>query len=76
VPGAQLAYRNRRRLPLGITRTRSFDLEDQGPVVKLTVLHDGFDADSAMLPDISEGWPRIMADLKTLLETGDLAAAS
>ena len=54
----------------------TFDLEDQGPVVKLTVLHDGFDADSALLPDISEGWPRIMADLKTLLETGDLAAAS
>ena len=54
----------------------TFDLEEQGPVVKLTVLHDGFDPGSAVLPGISEGWPRIMADLKTLLETGDLAAAS
>jgi len=55
----------------------TFDLEDHGPLlVKLTVLHDGFDAGSAVLPGISEGWPRIMADLKTLLETGDLPAAS
>ena len=54
----------------------TFDLEDHGPLlVKLTVLHDGFDADSAVLPGISEGWPRIMADLKTLLETGDLQPA-
>jgi uncharacterized protein YndB with AHSA1/START domain len=53
----------------------TFDLEDQGAVVKLTVVHDGFDADSAVLPGISEGWPRIMADLKTLLETGDLQPA-
>ena len=56
--------------------TVTFDLEDNGPLlVKLTVLHDGFDADSAVLPGISEGWPRIMADLKTLLETGDLQPA-
>jgi uncharacterized protein YndB with AHSA1/START domain len=53
----------------------TFDIEDHGPVVKLTVLHDGFDAGSAILPGISEGWPRIMADLKTLLETGDLQPA-
>jgi len=26
---------------------------------------------SAVLPGISEGWPRILSDLKTLLETGD-----
>jgi len=24
-----------------------------------------------VLPGISEGWPRILSDLKTLLETGD-----
>ena len=33
--------------------------------------HDGFDASSAILPGITEGWPRILSDLKTLLETGD-----
>jgi hypothetical protein len=40
-------------------------------MVKLTVVHDGFDPDSAILPGITEGWPRILSDLKTLLETGD-----
>jgi hypothetical protein len=39
-------------------------------VVKLTVIHDDFDAGSALLKGVSEGWPRILSDLKTLLETG------
>jgi activator of Hsp90 ATPase-like protein len=53
----------------------TFDLEDQSAVVRLTVAHDGFDSGSAAPPGISEGWPRSMADLKTLLETGDLQPA-
>ena len=52
----------------------TFDLEPLGEMVKLTVVHDGFGPDSAVLPGISEGWPRLMSDLKTLLETGDLPA--
>jgi hypothetical protein len=40
-------------------------------MVKLTVVHDGFDPGSAILEGISEGWPVILANLKTLLETGD-----
>ncbi len=49
----------------------TFDLEEVGDVVKLTVVHDGFAADSTMLGMISEGWPQVLAGLKTLLETGD-----
>jgi hypothetical protein len=49
----------------------TFDIEPVGEMVKLTVIHDDFDAGSAVLPGISEGWPRILSDLKTLLETGD-----
>ena len=49
----------------------TFDIEPAGEMVKLTVIHDGFDAGSAVLPGISAGWPRILSDLKTLLETGD-----
>ena len=49
----------------------TFDIEPVGEMVKLTVVHDGFDAGSAILPGITEGWPRILSDLKTLLETGD-----
>jgi uncharacterized protein YndB with AHSA1/START domain/DNA-binding transcriptional ArsR family regulator len=48
-----------------------FDIEPQGPVVKLTVIHDDFDPDSATLESISGGWPMILASLKTLLETGE-----
>src|SRR3954454_21534037 len=50
----------------------SFDLEDLGAVVKLTVVHDGFTPDSTMLSLISNGWPYVLSDLKTLLETGDV----
>jgi len=49
----------------------TFDLEPLGELVKLTVIHDDFDPGSAVLPGISEGWPRILSDLKTLLETGE-----
>jgi DNA-binding transcriptional ArsR family regulator/uncharacterized protein YndB with AHSA1/START domain len=53
----------------------TFDIEPVGEMVKLTVIHDGFDQGSAVLPGISAGWPRILSDLKTLLETGDILAA-
>ncbi len=52
----------------------TFDIEDQEPLCKLTVLHDGFEAGSGVLAGITQGWPRVMADLKTLLETGDVPA--
>jgi hypothetical protein len=49
----------------------AFDIEDVGHgVVKLTVTHDGFAPGSVVLPAISEGWPAVLAGLKTLLETG------
>ncbi len=49
----------------------SFDIEPIGDGVRLTVIHDDFDAESAMLESVSNGWPRILASLKTLLETGE-----
>src|SRR5579859_6877789 len=49
----------------------AFDIEDVGHgVVKLTVTHDGFEPGSSVLQGISEGWPAVLASLKTLLETG------
>ena len=49
----------------------AFDIGDVGHgVVKLTVTHDGFAPGSAVLPAISEGWPAVLASLKTLLERG------
>ena len=49
----------------------TFDIEQLGDVCKLTVVHDGFDAGSTAASMVSLGWPRILSDLKTLLETGE-----
>jgi Activator of Hsp90 ATPase homolog 1-like protein len=48
----------------------TFELEQAGEAVKLTVTHGGFEPGSTILPGISEGWPTILASLKSLLETG------
>jgi uncharacterized protein YndB with AHSA1/START domain len=44
--------------------------ELSGPVVRLTVTHEDFPPESKVLPAISTGWPAILSNLKTLLETG------
>ena len=49
----------------------AFDIEEAGEgVVKLTVVHDGFEPGSAVLEGVRGGWPAVIASLKTLLETG------
>jgi uncharacterized protein YndB with AHSA1/START domain/DNA-binding transcriptional ArsR family regulator len=53
----------------------TFDLEPVEEIVKLTVVHDGFEPGSTVLEGVSKGWPRIMSDLKTLLETGETLPA-
>lgn len=49
----------------------TFEIEEFGDMVKLTVVHDDFDPGSTVLDSVSEGWPAILSNLKTLLETGD-----
>lgn len=53
----------------------TFDIEPQGEVVKLTVTHDGFEPGSTLLEMVSQGWPYLLSDLKTLLETGETLPA-
>ncbi|MGZ4166771.1 MAG: ArsR/SmtB family transcription factor [Solirubrobacteraceae bacterium] len=48
-----------------------FELEPAGDAVKLTVVHDGFPAQSTAAQLVSSGWPRVLSRLKTLLETGE-----
>ena len=48
----------------------TFDLEPRGKVVKLTVTHDNLDEGGKTFRDISGGWPMVIANLKSLLETG------
>jgi Activator of Hsp90 ATPase homolog 1-like protein len=54
----------------------TFDLEPVEETVKLSVRHDGFEPGSTVLEGVSEGWPRILSDLKTLLETAEVPGAS
>ena len=49
----------------------TFELEAAGSAVKLTVIHDGFPAQSTAARLVTNGWPRVLSRLKTLLETGD-----
>ena len=48
----------------------TFDIEDQQSMVKLIVMHEMDDADGLVLSMVSTGWPKVLAALKTLLETG------
>ena len=48
----------------------TFDIEPQGTVVCLTVTHEGMEADSESYKGNSAGWPKVLSNLKTLLETG------
>ena len=50
----------------------TFEIEDLGEIVKLTVVHDGFEEGSAALTLVSEGWPKVLSGLKSLLETGEV----
>jgi uncharacterized protein YndB with AHSA1/START domain len=50
----------------------TFDIAPHGSLVKLTVVHDGFEPGSTVLSALSQGWPEILSNLKTLLETGDV----
>ena len=52
----------------------TFEIEPLGEYVRLTVVHDGFEPGSAVLPGISSGWPMLMSSLKSLLETGEVLA--
>lgn len=52
----------------------AFQIDDVGGFVKLTVVHDGFEPGSEVLETISQGWPHILSNLKTLLETGETLA--
>jgi uncharacterized protein YndB with AHSA1/START domain len=56
--------------------TVTFDIESLGGEVKLTVVHDDLREGSGVLQGISGGWPKALASLKSLLETGRPLAIS
>ncbi len=54
----------------------TIELEPTGGVVKLIVTHAIDHSDSKLIEAVSGGWPLILSNLKSLLETGELALAS
>ena len=46
-------------------------LEPVGTSVKLTVIHEMDQPGSKLIDKVSQGWPHILASLKSLLETGE-----
>ncbi|HEY4261708.1 MAG TPA: SRPBCC family protein [Schlesneria sp.] len=54
----------------------TYELEQQGEVVKLTVIHEMNRPDSKLINGVSSGWPNILASLKSLLETGESLEAT
>jgi uncharacterized protein YndB with AHSA1/START domain/DNA-binding transcriptional ArsR family regulator len=53
----------------------AFEIEPLGQMVKLTVVHDGFETGSTVVEMVGEGWPHLLSGLKTLLETGETLPA-
>jgi uncharacterized protein YndB with AHSA1/START domain len=53
----------------------TFEIEALGQMVKLTVEHSDFEPGSTILEMVSEGWPHLLSDLKTMLETGETLPA-
>jgi DNA-binding transcriptional ArsR family regulator/uncharacterized protein YndB with AHSA1/START domain len=53
----------------------SFEIEPVDALCKLTVVHDGFESGSLVLESISQGWPRVISELKSFLETGKVSTA-
>ena len=48
----------------------TFEIESVADMVRLRITHEDLEADSKMERDITQGWPRVLSSLKSLLETG------
>ena len=68
-----LSWRNEFRPELheeGYSRC-TFELEQKGSSVKLTIVHELDRPESKLVQAVSNGWPHILSSLKSLLETGE-----
>ncbi len=51
----------------------TIELEPAGPAVKLTITHEIDRPESRLITAVSGGWPAVISNLKSLLETGEVA---
>lgn len=49
----------------------AFTIDKPHGIVRLSVVHDGFDSGSIVFEAVREGWPPLLSSLKTFLETGE-----
>jgi uncharacterized protein YndB with AHSA1/START domain len=49
----------------------TYELEPSGSAVKLTLTHEIGIPNSKVIGAVSQGWPHLLASLKSLLETGE-----
>ncbi len=54
----------------------TIELEPVDNAVKLTVTHEIDRPESKLITAVSGGWPRLLSNLKSLLETGEVAITS
>jgi uncharacterized protein YndB with AHSA1/START domain len=50
----------------------TIELEPSGPAVKLSIIHTIEREPSKLIAAVSGGWPKIISNLKSLLETGSI----
>ena len=48
----------------------AYELEPNGDIVKLTITHSSAKPNSKVIVAVSGGWPKILSNLKSFLETG------
>jgi uncharacterized protein YndB with AHSA1/START domain len=54
----------------------TLELEPMNGAVKLTITHEIDRPESKLITAVSDGWPQILSNLKSLLETGQIAVTS
>jgi uncharacterized protein YndB with AHSA1/START domain len=59
----------------GLSRC-TIELEPVGQAVKLTITHEMERPQSKLIKAVSGGWPQILSNLKSLLETGQIVLES
>ncbi len=77
VPGKRLVIKWRNEWKPGLKAegfsTCTMDLEPIEASVKLTITHTIDKENAKFIEAVSGGWPKVLSNLKSLLETGDLA---
>ena len=80
VPAKRLVIRwehqNRAELKADGPSLCTMELEPEGEAVKLSITHTVERDPSKLIEAVSGGWPKIISNLKSLLETGAAALAS